>query len=372
MRDYLLELVYKSMKPVKILALISLWLLVSCRSDDQSTPAILPVDLRENWHSNSPSSIGLDYSLIELAIDEASTIPRMRSLLVVKNGFLVSESYFGGADRQTLHDVRSVTKSVVATLLAIALDKNEISSLNDPIDLGDGYLVPSTHQVITYQHLLTMTSGLEWDEWTGPSYGNWITSSDEIQYLLDLNMVSEPGTSFTYNSGTTHMLGFALSQEVDTPLPEYADQVLFDKMGIADKEWEITFTGANGGAGLDLRARDLARFGQLYLQNGLSGEEQVVSQERISQFTSDFHNLNWTYSQIGGLSYGHLWWTATSPFEAFFCWGYGGQYVVIVPEISMVVVATTEWRGLSSEGGPGPLEKQVLDLIFTKVIQSGY
>lgn len=367
-----MQLVSNHMKSCKFLLLLLALILIGCGSEDQPLSTNQPVDLAETWISKSPSKLGLDNALIESAIDEAATLPRMRSLLVAKDGYLVSETYFGDADRETLHDVRSVTKSVVATLVAIALDQNEINSLDDKIDLGEQYPLPSSHRDLTYQHLLTMTAGLEWDEWTGSSYGDWITSEDEIQYLIDLNMVAQPGTSFTYNSGSTHMLGYALAQAVGMSLPTYADQVLFDKIGIANKEWEITYTGANGGAGLDLSARDLLRFGQLYLQNGLSGDDQIISSELIKDFTTDYHELGWTYSKISGLSYSHLWWTTSSPYEAFFAWGYGGQYVVIVPEIDMVVVSTTEWRYLSAEGGPTSLEMQVLDLIFTKVIRSGF
>ncbi|MEP0984262.1 serine hydrolase [Ekhidna sp.] len=326
------------------------------------------VELNQPWISSSPESVELDGRLINIAKSEAGKLPRMRSLLVIKNGYLVSESYFNGASRNTLFDVRSVTKSIVATLTFIALENGDLESLDKKMTLSPDYSLTADQQEITFRHLLSMSSGFEWDEWTSDMYAEWVTNPDQIQYVLDQPMVNTPGSVFTYNSGAVHLLGHALATEVNETLEDYAMSNLFTPLGIQEVRWEQLRTGPNSGAGIQLRGRDLARIGQLYLQEGYSGTSTLISANAIEDITSPKFDFRSTFGKVSGISYGYLWWTIDSQIDAFLAWGYGGQYILVVPSKNLVVVATTDWTFLSAEGGPADLERSVLDLIFKNIV----
>lgn len=349
---------------------LSVVLIPGCQKEEKSEPGAL--DLREPWEVSSTSEIGVDEMAIDKTISKADTLPRFSSLLVVKDGKLILEQYFHGNHQDSLNDVRSITKSVIATLAGIALENGFINSLEETI--GD-YLhpaiaaIPANKQKITIRNLLTMSSGLEWDEFNGDSYNQWILSGEHIDYLFDLPMVTEPGASFTYNSGVAHLLGVILEVATGMELEAFADQYLFSKIGIRRAKWENLPGGyVNGGSGIDLRPRDLARLGQFYLQEGQNGKEQILSREWIKAVTTPAFNMPWTYGVLQSVSYGRLWWIEDDPAAAaFFAWGHGGQFIYVVPSLDLVVVTTTNWRQLSLEGGPRSLTEAVLSIISEMV-----
>jgi len=149
-------------------------------------------------------------------------------------------------------------------------------------------------------------------------------------------------------------------------LKDFADQYLFDRIGVTKKTWEqLSNNYVNGGAGLDLRPRDLARFGQLILQKGKSGSQIIVSEEWVKEATSSKYSWTATYGALKNYSYGYLWWT---PPNGILAWGYGGQFIYIVPAKELVIVATINWHYLSSEGGPSTTEMPALDIIVNKIL----
>jgi CubicO group peptidase (beta-lactamase class C family) len=123
----------------------------------------------------------------------------------------------------------------------------------------------------------------------------------------------------------------------------------------------------NGGAGIDLRPRDLARLGQLYLQEGRSGNQRLLSREWVDLATSPAYGWSSRFGPIEDLSYGYLWWIDRDR-DAYLAWGYGGQIIYVAPARALVVVATTEWRGVSQDGGANPLEAAVLDIIVNGIV----
>lgn len=340
----------------------------------------LDIDLALPWNTATVAEAGGSPSLVERGIDRARTNHRMRSLLVVKDGRLVVEEYFGVGDPDGLHDVRSVTKSVVSALTGIALARGDIRSLDDAAADYLGPLVPDLDpekRVITIRHLLTMTSGLEWDESGGfGSYTEWIRSRDHLGFLLDKPFEAAPGSRFNYNSAAVHLLGVVLEQATTMKLPTLAQFALFDPMGIASSRWESLGGGFhNGGAGLDLRPRDLARFGQLFLQRGSSGGHQVMPAEWVDISSDAAAGQGIGAGSLGGIpalggtSYGYLWWVAPGASEPlYFAWGYGGQYVVVVPDLGLVVVATNDWYRVSNDGGAGHYERLTMDVLVEDII----
>ena len=308
------------------------------------------------------------------ATGDASGIPRFRSLLVARHGRLVAEQYFGGTDSTTLFDVRSVTKSVVGALTAIALHDGVLPATMAPIApyLPPADTLDSVDSAVTVRHLLTMTSGYAWDETTGPDYNSWIVADNHVQYLLDRPHAASPGATFTYNSAAVHTLGVALEGAAATPLAQYAAQHLFGALGAPTVVWEALDRGTvNGGSGIALRARDLLKFGQLFLQRGWSGGASVVPESWVDSVTRPQFTWRTTVGPLRQITYGMLWWVSDADPAAFFAWGYGGQFVYVVPSKDLVVLATTDWVQLT-EITPTELAAQVLGVIVNDVVPAAH
>ena len=359
-------------------ALTLAWLAAACQDSPagpvaRPSPGPDPVDLAAPWRTATPAEVGLNGFAMSAAVAEARSIPRFRSLLVVREGKLAVEEYFGGYGPGTLNDVRSVTKSIVGTLAALAAERGHLDGLDDRIDRHlppDVAALDFGQRAITIRHLLTMTGGFQWDETGGGGdYTKWILSEDPLGTLLDRPLVDPPGSGFTYNSAAVHLLGVVLEEAVGEPLPAFAARELFGPIGIENAAWEPMNDGyVNGGSGIDLRARDLARIGQLYLQDGVSGTRRILPEGWVGQATRPWFDWRASYGPLDRYTYGQLWWVSESrPETAFLAWGFGGQFIYVVPSLHLVVVATTDWHGLGSEGGPGPLELQVLYLILDRV-----
>ncbi len=332
-----------------------------------------PVDLSGPWQTASPRDQGFVPSQLEEAFEQARTTDRLLSLLVVRNGHMVDEEYFRGNGAEQVNDVRSVTKSVVSALVPLAISAGFVSGIDQPIGeliLPETAALTQEQAQITISHLLTMTSGFEWDESTAGSYNDWVVAPDQIQYLLDRPLVDTPGSVFTYNSAAVHLLGVALEDAIGTPLSDFARDRLFEPIGIDTVVWEPVSGGrVNGGSGLDLRPRDLARLGVLMLQDGVSGSRQVLPRGWAASAMETQVPLQAEYGPLTSLSYGRLWWTAEGirgP-EAL-AWGFGGQFIYVVPSMNVVVVATTDWRGVGS--AVGAVTRSVLDVIVNGVMRA--
>ncbi len=357
------------------LALLSALILGAC-SDSAVTPETIgfeEVDLVAPWRTATVAQVGGSPDAVDRGVKNARANHRLLSLLAVKNGRLVLEEYFAGNRSDSLNDVRSITKSVVSALAGIAVEEGHLESLDDPIS---AYLAPVVGELdpgkgaITVRHLLTMTGGFAWDEDGPREYNDWILSGEHLAHLLDRPLADEPGSSFEYNSAAVHLLGVVLEEAVGRPLPAYADEVLFGPIGVAAARWEPLPGGrVNGGAGLDLRPRDLARFGQLFLQEGRSGGRQILPPGWAELSTVERFGWRFGDGSLQGVTYGMLWWVVPSaPEPFFFAWGYGGQYVVVVPELELVVVATSNWRGVRSDGGADRYERATMTVILEDII----
>ena len=348
-------------------------LLAACNADTvEPEPAGPPnIDLALSWTTASVADVGGSIDMVATGLGRARLNDRLRSLLVVKDGRLVVEEYFNGSQGDR-HDVRSVTKSVVSALTGLLIERGDLGTVNDPIG---GYLdslvsdMEPAKAAITIDHLLTMASGLEWDESGGfGDYVQWLRSDDHLGYVLGKPLVADPGSQYNYNSGAVHLLGVVLEQATGKRLPELADELLFSRIGISRSRWEPLRGGFhNGGAGLDLRPRDLARFGQLYLQKGESAGSPVLPAEWVARSSAARYDWRFDSGALRGISYGFLWWVVPEAVEPlYFAWGFGGQYVVIVPAMNLVIVTTTNWPGMGAEAGA--YERQTMDLLVDYII----
>ena len=295
----------------------------------------------------------------------------LRSLIIYKDGQIVKEKYFHSAGPNIQHDVRSVTKSVLATLVGIAIDKGFIKS--DSVKIG-AFLKPLIINIeqakanIKISDLLSMSSGISGNDLVGiTEYEDWRSAPNQLIYTLNKPMVYKPGEYFSYNSGASHILSIILTQATGMSTFEFARKYLFQPLGIADHSWEQDKQGNyNGSAGISLTPYDMLKLGQLHLNKGTYNDTRIVSEEWIDQVTSDKITTKGTQSYAS--SYGYLWWIGNANgHEYSFASGYGGQFIVVVPDLKLVVIATNKWSGVS-----GTTTSQqwysTLSIIVTKII----
>ncbi len=344
-------------------------LLAACL--DGPTAPSAPEDLSGPWPTASPASQSIDPDLLNRAVDHAATLSRLRSLVVIRHGFLVLDRYFNGSRADQLDDVRSVTKTVVSTLVGIAIGRGELPGVDAPISdyLDPGHLagLDPTKQAITVGQLLRMSSGFQWDESTTAGYNAWVAAPDPIQYLLDQPLIATPGTTFRYNTAGIDLVSYLLTRVTGVPLPQYAADHLFGPLGITDVAWELFADGrANGGSGIDLRPLDLAKLGELFLRQGATSAGPVVPPDWVATATAP-HYPFWSSSPpLGRQSYGFGWWVNQSGGRTdYFAWGYGGQFVWVSPDLDLVVVVTDSWQG---DPDPGLREVNGLGLILDWVV----
>lgn len=329
------------------------------------------IDLALPWTTATVTEVGGSTEMVAAGVGQGRLNDRLRSLLVVKDGRLVVEEYFNGSQGD-LHDVRSVTKSVISALTGLVVERGEIGDIRDPIgDYLDSLVTDLDPEkaAITVQHLLTMASGLEWDETGGfGDYVEWVRADDQLGYILGKPFAAEPGSRYNYNSGAVHLLGVVLEQATGKRLPELADELLFSRIGISRSLWEPVKDGFhNGGAGLDLRPRDLARFGQLYLQGGESAGTAVLPGEWVARSSAARYDWRFDSGALHGITYGQLWWVVPEAPEPFyFAWGFGGQYVVVVPDMQLVLVTTANWPGMGADARR--YEQRTMDLLVDYII----
>ena len=292
----------------------------------------------------------------------AGQISNLHGVVVLRGGKVALEHYVPGDDEswgwplgrvaftaETLHDLRSVTKSIVALLYGVALDQGKVpppeESLFASFPEFPDLAADPTRRALTIEHVLTMTMGTEWDEtrpYTDPTNSEIAMEAapDRYRYILQRPIVDEPGTRWTYNGGATALLGRLISQGTGTSLPEFAHDSLFAPLGITTFEWARGSDGTPSAAsGLRLRPHDLARIGQLMLHDGVWKEEAIVPSSWVATACRE-------RVEIGdGRTYGYHWYLGTLhdqlPGERWIAaFGNGGQQLWIVPGRELVVACT--------------------------------
>jgi len=284
----------------------------------------------------------------------------VHAILAARGGKLVFERYFKGSDEingrrmenvtfdaDTLHNIKSVTKSVTSLVLGIAIDRGLIRSLNEPIfsffpELSD--LRSPEKERIQLVHALTMTMGLKWVE-AIPSNEHdndevrMHMASDPCRYVLGLPATAPPGQEYFYNTGALTLVSAIVRKVTGRTLDEFARETLFQPLGITSVEWVRVKGDSDAGGGLRLRPRDMAKIGQLVLAGGRWNDRQIVSKAWIESSTAP------KVEATGGQFYGYLWFLGRSlPNGRDVHWvgalGRGGQSIRIVPELDLVVVVT--------------------------------
>jgi len=258
------------------------------------------------------------------------------SLLVLHKGKLVYEKYADGWDESKPHYTASVTKTVVSALAGIAAAEKYIRLDSKVADYFPGTIVPGQESKnnLTVEHLLTMTSGIPGDAQNDAWWDNLWNSTDPGALIFALPQTHPPGTNWAYDSAAVHLLAFLLAKAVDENLANYAQDKLFDPLGMEPVIWESTDAGwALGGWGISMTPRDMARFGQLYANYGRWEGKQIIPADWVAQTPSRSMNAG---------AYGRLVWNFKfAPFFGFFeAYGAGGQCIDILPGLKLVLVRT--------------------------------
>ena len=284
-----------------------------------------------------PTSVG------EL-LAEADRIDGLHSLLVQRDGELVVEGYFDGADAERLFHLRSATKSVVGILVGIALDEGHLTSVDQTLAEILGKRVDRfgpDKVALTVRHLLSMRAGLRWDESTVDEYNRFRVARDPIGHYLGRRFVTAPGEKWEYSSGASHLLSIVLSEATGSTALEYARRALFEPLEIRNVRWERHNDGhTNGAAGLELRSGDSLKLGELMLGRGSWRGRRVVSEKWVVASTEGHPMIT------AEGSYGYQWWLEREPTVVWSALGFAGQVISVVPAENTVIVANCRWRGL--------------------------
>jgi CubicO group peptidase (beta-lactamase class C family) len=350
----------------------------------------IPEQTGDGWATASLDDVGMNEELLGELIEriERKEYRNVHGIVIVKNGKLVFEEYFEGYDFaytapwssalnfrgkrtdygiDTPHNLASVSKSVTSALVGIAIDRGYIQDVDEPVFsfLPDySHLSDEQKDRITLEHLLTMTSGLKWNElevWLGNMSHDVVQLflvPDQMSYILAKPVVAEPGTAWYYNGGGVCVLGEVIRAASGMGMDDFAERYLFAPLGITEHEWEYFSSGMIHASGnLRLRPRDMAKFGYLYLNGGRWQGKQIVSPEWIATSTRESVSIPWSslaeikhkrYADIPeshGDGYGYLWWLKTyevdgKPVDAVQAAGWGGQRIALFPDLDMVVVLT--------------------------------
>ena len=270
----------------------------------------------------------------------AARLPRLRSLLVSVDGKLVEERYFHGATHSHWANLKSASKSVLSTLIGIALDQGRLGSVRDKISKffpeyskaeGD-----AAKKEITLEDLLTMRSGLE--STSSRNYGRWVQSGNWVRHVLTRPMRDVPGGRMIYSTGNSHLLSAILTKATGMSTFRFARRYLAEPLGIGIRPWFRDPQGIYfGGNEMHLTPRAMVEIGELYLRGGRVGNERLVSEEWINASL-----LQRTQSPRNGNGYGYGWWMRNlAGHVVYYAWGYGGQFIFLVPDLQLVVVTTS-------------------------------
>jgi CubicO group peptidase (beta-lactamase class C family) len=340
-------------------------------ADQKNDPKSLSTGHQEReaweWPVSTPAEQGLDAvrldELVEL-IRRGERYPRLHCLLIVRHGFLVLEEYFNGWQAGKLHMLQSVTKSFTSALVGMAIARGEFKGVEEKVldffpGRNDIANLDERKASLRLEDLLTMRSGTDYHE-NGPDSPHFQLNRLRTgwdKFYLDRPMLRPPGTFFLYDSGGVILLSSMLKQRTGMHADVHAESSLFKPLQIDEYFWLRNADGhPHTGGGLNLKARDTAKFGLLYLQKGRWGKAQVVPEEWVRD--SLRLHVDFGAKGQGTIGYGYLWWIlspdpagAGRPHIAA-AMGFKGQYIFVIPEHDMVVVVNGDTRSRADQRKP--------------------
>src|SRR5688572_3978535 len=302
------------------------------------------------WILSLPTSVGVAgipspspprKLVLDSALAEAAKLNRLHSLLISVGDQIVLEQYFNRTKPERLANIKSASKSVISALVGIAVDQGKIPSVQHPISAYFPELLknekdPRKHK-ITVEDLLTMRSGLE--STSNRNYGAWVLSSNWVRHALARPVMSDPGTAMIYSTGNTHLLSAILTKASGKSTWQFAQESLAKPMGFSLAQWPKDPQGIYfGGNDMSMTPRQMLAFGQMYLSGGKVNGTSVVPEKwvetsltprTVSRRQSDrFYGYGWWVRELAG-------------HDTFYAWGYGGQFIFLVPSLDLVVTVTS-------------------------------
>jgi len=363
-------------RAIFLISILSLLLLsISCQSEP-STPYNYqqPENINDGFAVGTLEGANIDANLIAKAVNDINRgkYKEVHSMLIFKDGKLVLEEYFIGHkyqwdapnhhgelvawDGTMEHVIHSDTKSVTSACIGIAIDKGFIESVHQSIfDFlpEHQHLNTDGKDKITIEHLVTMTSGLEWDEWSAPLssakndiVGIWVSDKDPITFILGRPLVYEPGTRFNYAGGNMIILGEIIKYATGMAIDEFSEKYLFEPLGIYSFNWSLQFENGvfEAAGGLRMTPRDMAKFGVTFLNSGVWNGQRIISERWVEKSATAFagnKGINVPGTDQGNVGYSYSWWIKEYPeSNLFYAGGWGGQKINVFPELNTVVVFT--------------------------------
>ena len=331
-----------------------------------------PLD-RDDWEVSTPQEQGLDPDLVAALYHNAGKLDTVYSVLVIKDGYLIAEKYFNEGSIDQQNNVQSVTKSFFSAWVGLAIDQGCLDSVDQKlVDFFPEY----TSQIddprkmdITIEHLLQMRSGYPWEESNGELFARFFGGEgDWLPLIVDFPLITDPGTDFDYSNFSTYLLGAIVERACNVDLREFAEEHLFTPTNTSLGEmWLDNFDHYY--INIHVTARDAARFGQLYLDDGVHNGEQIISADFIEASLANYS----TPEQVSGprigpnytrSGYGYQWWETTSGAHTYdTALGHGGQSIALLEQHNMVIVVTADPFFLIHNDRAWRYEKANLNLV---------
>lgn len=320
------------------------------------------IRLNKAWPTSLPEEQEMDSRKLARAVEYIlENDKNVHSMTIIRNGYIVLDVNFYPYQSGMKHDIASATKSIMSTLIGIAINKNFIKDVKQPVMvLFPEYKIAKLKmkkKKMTIEDLLTMQSGLRWGENDISDLFKMMASPDWIQYILDLPIDKKPGKRFLYNSGAVHLLSEIIRVTTGMNASNFASKYLFEPLGITDVIWPDDSKGINstGWGGIRIKPHDMAKIGYLYLNNGEWEDQKIISPSWIEMATRK--NVKFK----DGKGYGYLWWLQKD--NVFCALGRGGQFLYNFPDEKMIV----NFTGGGSSSSPAKIrfiKKYILTAIY--------
>jgi CubicO group peptidase (beta-lactamase class C family) len=305
-----------------------------------TSPSQIDVWPTVEWRHATPESQGFDSVTLTEAIQAAADTRALHSLFVARSGYEIVDATAYPYDDSMYHDLASVTKSVLTTLLGIAVDRDELDPDASIVGFFPDHTISDRErkEEITVRHLAGMTTGLACSNIPDETeLAQMQASSDFVEFALDLDVMTEPGSGFSYCSPGMHLLSAIIQQATGMSARDYAQVTLFDPLGIQEVHWPADAQGVTHGWGdLALHPEDAAKLGELFLHEGEWDGQRIVSSEWVAEATTGHMPTNLHED------YGYGWYVAPDGEEVdyFRADGNGGQRILVAPEFGLVMVTT--------------------------------
>ncbi|MBN2352910.1 MAG: serine hydrolase [Spirochaetales bacterium] len=333
--------------------------LVGCGPSQKELEAVTyaPVP-RDDWPLSTPAAEGLDPLTVARLYFNAAKLETLYGVVVVKNGTLVAEKYFNKGSIDQLSGRMSATKSVTSAVVGIALEQGKLSGLDQkmmeffPENLDK--ITDPRKKEITIRQLLQMRSGFPWEEHYPEIFDRLFMHDDWswLPHVVDVPLVADPGTAFGYSNLSSHLLAIIAARACGTDIMPYAQKYIFDPIGAEIGAWTKDPYGYRWGHfEIYITARDMAKFGLLYFNGGSWNGKQVLPaawvRDSLKRYSEGINFTGWLGSELGryfrDLGYGYQWWSARVGDHRFdFAWGHGGQLIVLLRDLDMIVVTTAD------------------------------